>query len=175
MAVQVEFPEGADFPPGKRRSKKDEILDHLFQVLPATSVRQLCERLVKRGLVIKEAGVRDAVRHLRKHAMDYLWTIPHVNGGKTTSAEKYFALLIEKDKSFHTDPVFKGHLSSGTATIVTRIATESKNQSMMLKAAAEATYLSRPLREELREMGEECASVHNKARRVLRYLKANNG
>jgi hypothetical protein len=175
MPVQLSFPNGGDFPPEKRRTKLDSVIDHIFQVLPAASVKQIQERLAKRGLSIKMDGVRDAVRHLRKRAMEYQWTIPHVHTGKTTGEEKYFAILVEKDKLFHTDPAFKGHLASGTASIVSRLATESKNQSVMLKSAAEATYISKPLREELREMAEECSSMHNKARRVLRYLKANNG
>lgn len=174
MAVQIPFPQDADFPPKRPDSRYDQVIEHLFQVLPASSVNEIIERLNKRGLNVTEGTMRGALKHLRKNADVYQWTVPHVNTSRI-SEMKYFAILLEKDKTFHSDPGCRRSLTEGTKTIVSRIATESKNQSVMLQAAAQATYLSRPIREELTEMADECTSLHKKARRVLRYLKSNNG
>jgi hypothetical protein len=172
MAEQLTFP--GDFPPEKKRSELDIIIDHIYQVLPAPSGKKIVERLKQRGLPVNMEGIRRAIKYLRKHCAEYQWTIPHVHTGRTND-DKYFALLMAKDRSFHVDPRFKGSLSSGTVSIVTRVATESRNQSAMLKAAADATYISKALREGYRDMAEDLLFVSNKARRVLRDIKANNG
>lgn len=174
MSGTIEFPFSEDFPPKKKQSHLDEVIEHIFQVLPAASINEIGARLKKRGLLLTESTVRGALARLRKQATDYQWTIPHVNG-TTASDQKYFAILIDKDKTFHTDPAYKANLAGGTVSIVKRLSTESKNQSLMLEAAASATYLSTNVRAELKEMAEECRSIHNKARRVLRYMKSSNG
>jgi hypothetical protein len=175
MSNQIDFPFPDDqMPPEKKRSQNDEIIDHLFQVLPAMSLNDIHEKLKKRGFVVSRSAVKNAIAHLRDNAHEYQWTIPHVHT-HCTEAQKYFAILIEKDRTFHTDPSYREHLADGTSSIVKRLSTESRNQCVMLRAAADATYLTKNIREELKDMADECSSIHNKARRVLRYLKSNNG
>jgi hypothetical protein len=161
-------------PPQKRHKQIDDIIDQIFQVLagqPARSVAEIHQRLLKQGLRLSEEKLRGVISHLRKHADFYQWTIPHVRGGRPTDTDRYHVILVTKDQDFYTDPAFKGHLLGGTSSIVKRVASESKNQSMMLRAAAQANHISKNLRAELNEMAEELDSTSRKAKRVLRYVK----
>jgi hypothetical protein len=170
----LQFPDDDyEGPPKKKRSVMDEIIDNIFQVLPAESALQISDRLKDRGVTIGVQYTRGALRFLRAHSDEYQWTVPHVSSVVIPGDLKYFHLLLEKDGTFHCDPMFLSHLADGTEHIVKRIATESRNQCGMLRAAANATYLRPNIRQELREMADECAGIHSKARRVLRYLKDN--
>ena len=170
MAI-VSMPSAALTPPPRKKKRTDEVIDHMFMALPARGLLEIVDRLNKKGLNVTLSIVRKAVAHLRRHSNLYEWTIPHV---KTNSEmdNKYFVLLIDKDKNYHTDPCYRKNLAHGTDKILLRVSTESKNQREMLLAAATATYVNPALRAEYKEMADDCEALYRKANRVIRMNKA---
>jgi hypothetical protein len=173
--LPIPFPDGGDFPPPKRHKKVDDIIDVLFQCLPAASGKIILQRLEKRGIHITYNYLMNVISDLRRNCIEYQWTIPHVKSGIPTGENKFFHILVTKDKVFYSDPEFRGHLADGSESMLTRIQTESSHQGSMLKAASEAQYGSRFLKEVFSDMSEECLALSKKAGRVLRTMKAGNG
>lgn len=67
-----------------------ERIDRLFQALPARNNEELAARLD-----LPEQTVRGLLSHLRKHAIEHGWTVPHVRRGPTPTQERYFAVLVD--------------------------------------------------------------------------------
>jgi hypothetical protein len=174
MAKQIKFPGDADFPPPKRHKKIDDILDMLFQCLPAPSGEVIQGRLAEKGIDINYAYLMVVISYLRKHCDEYNWTIPHVKAGAPSGEDKFFHILLEEDGTFFSDPQFQGHLTDGSASMLTRLQTESENQASMLRAASEAEHGSRFLKQVFSDMGEECRAMSKKCGRILRIMKAGN-
>lgn len=174
----IPFSDGDKVPPRRRQKKFDLIIDAIFQVLPAASVKEIHERLLAtelaRKIAIKENIVRGAIAHLRKNSRIYQWTIPHVPTHPSYEG-KYFAIMINKDESFSSDPGYIEKFTDGTTGIIRRILTESMNHSMMCKAAAASKNISRPLRTSFEDLAEDAHTLASKARRVLRNLESNQG
>src|SRR6476619_6576413 len=121
-------------------SKKDKIIEVMFDALPATTMEEIVEKIRRKMPEIEDWDVPRALSHLRKNTEKYGWTIPHV-GGNATKENRYFALLVERDGSYYFDksPESMAHLHDGSRSIVSRIATESGNQASMLLIAAKHT------------------------------------
>lgn len=172
---QIEmFPDdGAKSPPAPKQKAIDQLVDAIFMALPADSIPQIQQRLAKSGLTVAQSSLRSAIAYLRKHADYYQWTIPHVITSSGLHENKYFALLLEKDKTFHSDLSSQEHLRNGCKSTVKRIATQSKIQAVSLRAATAASYMSKKNRDELNELADECEGVSKKANRTLRYMDVN--
>lgn len=144
-------------------SQKDQIIEVMFDVLPATTANEITKKMQRKLPWTTEAHVEKALRHLRKNTEKYGWTVPHV-GGDSTKKDRYFALLVERDGSYHFDdsPESRSHLRDGSKSMVMRIATESNNQATMLLIAAK--HERKPTRRlELRNLGLDCEYVARKA------------
>src|SRR6478609_10543975 len=112
-------------------SLRDKIIERMFDALPATTMDEIAQRVRPKmsGYRIPTSYFHRALAHLRKNPEKYGWTVPHV-GGDSTQENRYFAMLVERDGSYHFDqsPSSMAHLHDGSKSIVSRIATESANQ-----------------------------------------------
>jgi hypothetical protein len=144
-------------------SQRDKVIELMFDALPATTMREIAAKIRRRMPEAHDRSVHQALEHLRKNTEKYGWTVPHV-GGDSTKKDRYFALLVERDGTYHFDdsPESRGHLRDGSKSMVMRIATESNNQSTMLLIAAKHER-KQTRRLELRNLGLDCEYVARKA------------
>jgi hypothetical protein len=149
-------------------SLQDKIIEHMFNVLPATTVGEITERLQRKIPAVKHRRVEDAIRHLRKNVEKYGYTIPHV-GGNYNRTDRYFALLVERDGSYYFDdnPGSLDNLDDGSKAIISRIATESSNQATVARVAAGHTK-KRNKRNALLDLAADVEYVARKAKALIR-------
>lgn len=124
-------------PKPNETSKKDKIIELMFNVLPATTMEEIATRIRHKIPNVNRRDVQIALGHLRRNTEKYGWTVPHV-GGDAKQKNRYFVLLVEKDGSYYFDknPESVGNMQDGSKSIVNRIATESSNQAVMCRIAA---------------------------------------
>lgn len=143
----------------------DNVIDALFQALPANSFKEMLGGMNVLGFNMTDGSLRTAIRYLRKNCNRYGWTIPHVGNPPI-----YFALLCEKDGEYSHDHLYKASLMDGSKSMTRRIVTQTANQAASLRAASQATHLSRANREKLIDLAEDYEYLTRKTMKVLRQV-----
>lgn len=156
-------------------SKKDKIIELMFNVLPATTTDEITAGIRRKMPEVNKRSVEVALAHLRRNSEKYGWTVPHV-GGDSTQTDRYFALLVERDGSYYFDesPKSLGNLHDGSKAIVNRIATESGNQAVMLRIAATETR-KRNKKADLLDLALDVEYVARKAKALARNIAEDDG
>ena len=123
--------------PSVTKTKMDIAVEALFQCLPASNYEEIRRRMARElGHRINTGFVRNTLSYLRGHVEKYGYTVCYVKNGTSGPAldkDRYFAMLVEKDRSFHVDPQHRRHFTDGTLSKLLGVATVTGNLAMMIE------------------------------------------
>ena len=128
------------------KTKMDKAVEALFQCLPASSYDEIRRKMQREtGWRINVGFVRQVLSHVRHNVPTYGFTIPYVmsGGGKgRTKAEKqqdtedrYFAILVQRDGTFHMDPQHRRFFSDGIGNKIMGVGTVVMSASLMIEVS----------------------------------------
>jgi hypothetical protein len=126
----------------------DKIIDAIWLALrkPATTYEELAERVsTSMKERISASDISNALAYLRRNALEYGWTVPHVKRGAPVDGNaieddgddgRYFRCLIDRDGTFFfdDDAAASAHFKRGAEATLNQIVTLSKNSVTMLQA-----------------------------------------
>jgi hypothetical protein len=118
--------------------KYDDLLNLIFQVLPCDMITQVVEKVNKLTTTKYHVSqVNHAICHLRKHADEYRWTIPHAKRGHGLIKGKYFGVVRREDGGWEPPP--SGSLEllyDGNRGTLSEIATKAENNAVAIEIYA---------------------------------------
>lgn len=158
-------------PRGAQR-KIDDQAEALFMALPATTLEEIRAGMQRElGYAVTTCIAAQALTHVRRHAEELTWTVPHVKRGAPGESEgnRYRAVLVNPDGSFWFDPESRKHLDQGTSATVKSVSRQMLNLSNALLMAI-GHERSRNRKELLEELQEDVIATGRKARRMLRRI-----
>lgn len=118
-------------------AKYDRLIDLLFQVLPADSPVQITTRVNKLSNVrYNVSQVNGSIAHLRKNALRYGWTIPHVPRGAGYIKDRYQAAVHFSNGKWHIDPAAYQKMIKGNSGTLSEAATKTENNAVGLEIIA---------------------------------------
>jgi len=161
--------------PDKIQTWRDQIIEAMFDALPATSYYELMKKInsAKRWH-ISIGDVSNALTHLRRNSAEYGWSVPHIKRGMAGRRDKnrLFALLVDRDGHYELDsnPEAKVHLNNGAMATTQHAATMLSNEAAALRIAATATR-SLSARARMNDLCDDFEYVVRKAKSLLAEIK----
>jgi len=158
-------------------TRRDQIIEAIYDALPATSYSEITDRLNKKGFKTNRGQVNNAIAHLRINSAGYGWTIPHVKRGPDVAADKnrYVGLLVDRDGRYELDQNKEAvlHITNGIVGDLQQTSTMMQNEVAAIKIAATHTR-SINQRTRLNDLADDFSYIARKAAAVVRELKVAN-
>jgi hypothetical protein len=165
MAKTIPFPK-------KKRGRKHgplasmkPLVDDLFQVLPADSVPEICDRLRAKGWPISLASTHSLLNHVRKYANHYDWSIPHSPRGPYRPKDSFFWVLLNDDGTVTVDPDHLKNLKGGLRGLLSGIYHSTRHESTALQFYLQ--YLPAPDAAHLVDMFDNLEFLHKRAKKFM--------
>jgi hypothetical protein len=171
MSGTIPFPNGGGGEPPERRSKMDLLIDELYVVLPSKSMKEIQQKLIPLGQEVSLAMIGQALFHLRKHAAQYGWSVPHVKRGPDPEERCYFPVLVDDQGSFIMDEKYRAYARQGFRGTLSLISNMGQNEVTALRIALK--YIkSRIKRERLSDSLDDVEYAAKKVRLALRAVNS---
>jgi hypothetical protein len=156
--------------------KIDVLLDQIYQVLPAQTRQEICEKFEQEwGFPLPLGTLDSAMCHLRKNPGPYGWTMPHARRGRPIPGEegRFFAVLVDKGGAYLTadnrSDQIRGLLSTAQQTI-----TQMGNCASALEAAA-LHVRSQVAADMAKDLAADFRDLRRRAARTFRAIEQANG
>jgi hypothetical protein len=140
------------------------LAEAIAQALPARSQKEIAART---RLTLPQVGV--ALGHIRDHAAELGWTVPHAPRGRS-QPNRYFLILFD-DTSAVFDEEEQATLQGGLAGTLRGVNTTGKREAAALRMAFPLYEANDPVfAREIREIEETLSFVARRAEGALRRL-----
>jgi hypothetical protein len=156
-------------------SKVDQLIEAIFDALPATSYEEITRKVVKATKLKTNIGqINNAICHLRANCAEYGWTIPHVKRGNAIDSDKgrYIALLVDRQGHYELDqnPDATRHISNGITGTIKQTMSLMQNVGTASRIAATHTR-SVNQRARLNDLASDFEYIARKAAAVARDIE----
>jgi hypothetical protein len=140
--------------------KMKERLDAIFQALPAKSVEEIANRIGD-----GEGSVSVTLSHLRKHAIEHGWTVPHARRGPTMDDDRLFAVLVDPKGEPYFDSGSIQLLRHGLRGTARHAASLCQNEARAIRLAAQRVK-SRVIKRQFVDLADDLDYTGRKATAV---------
>ena len=136
-------------------------------MLPAKSLEDIVERLRGEGVFINIGQLQTSMYRIRKNPSKFGFTIGYfANHGE----HRFVTYDMDRDGTFHTDPAFKASLFIGGKNGSKRAIRYVTNVGICLRAASDATYIPRSLKEDFAYYADKFDQEAKDIKRLFRKL-----
>jgi hypothetical protein len=159
-------------------TRRDQIIEAIFDALPATSYEDITRTVNKETKLKTNIGqINNCIAHLRANCAAYGWTIPHVKRGGAVEQDdgRYIALLVDRDGHYELDqnPDAARHISNGITGTLRQTMTMMQNMTAATRIAATHTRSSNS-RARYNDLADDFAYIAKKAAAVVREIEVAN-
>lgn len=128
----------------------------------ATSYKEIARRM---GVSLYTAN--NTIHHVRDHAENYNWTVPHAQKGSEGANRSYFPVMLEGNSPALRTVRSRECLEAGAVSSCETIASMAEHEAIAIDAAANADMMTPAQKRKLRAAAGMFTAAAEMARRVL--------